>query len=402
MYADISLKREIYGTEEHTMLRDTLKEFIKKDVAPFTDEWEEQGYVSREVWTKAGELGLLCMDMPFEYGGGGLDFSFNALVAEEMNKSGCTGPGFFLHSDIVAPYILKYGTEEQKQRYLPKMATGEWIAAIGMTEPHCGSDLQALRSKAEDKGDYYLVNGSKTFITNGYMCDFAIIAVKTNPGTPEEGISLLFVESDMPGFTKGQPFKKMGMKGNDTCELFFEDVMVPKKNLLGEEGKGFVYMMTELARERLVVALGAIGGAEGALEDTIQYCLERRAFKQPIAGFQNTQFKLVECATQLQLNQTFVDRCTALLCKHELSAEMGSMAKYAATEMHWKVADECVQLHGGYGYMWEYGITRQLADSRVTRIYAGSNEVMKIVVARGMLKEYFAEVRRARKKKAMA
>jgi acyl-CoA dehydrogenase len=397
MYADIKLAREVYGTEDHEMVRQTMIDFINKEVIPYHDGWEKQGHVSYELWKKAGELGLLCIDMPVEYGGSGLDFSFSAMFMEELAKRGCTGPGFFLHSDIVAPYILKYATEAQKQKYLTKMCSGESIAAIGMTEPSCGSDLQALQTKAVDMGDHYLVNGSKTFITNGYMCHFAIVAVKTNSGTPSEGISLLFMDADSEGFTKGKPFEKMGMKANDTCELFFEDVKVPKENLMGEEGQGFIYMMTELARERLVVALSAIGGAEGALEDTIAYTLERRAFKQPIAGFQNTQFKLAELATQLQIHQAFVDRCIALCAKHKLTPELGSMAKYTASEMHWKLADECVQLYGGYGYIWEYSISRQLADSRVARIYAGTNEIMKLLIARGLLKEYFAEVRRKRK-----
>lgn len=399
MYADIKLPREVYGTEEHEMVRQTMIDFINKEIAPYHDEWEKQGHVSYELWKKAGELGLLCMDMPVEYGGAGFDFSFSAMFMEELAKRGCTGPGFFLHSDIVAPYVLKYATEAQKQKYLTRMCSGEWIAAIGMTEPSCGSDLQALQTKAVDMGDHYLVNGSKTFITNGYMCHFAIVAVRTNSGTPDEGISLLFIDADSEGFSKGQPFHKMGMKANDTCELFFEDVKVPKENLMGEEGKGFIYMMTELARERLVVGLMAIGGAEGALEDTIAYTLERRAFKQPIAGFQNTQFKLAELATQLQIHQTFVDRCTALCAEHKLTPELGSMAKYTASEMHWKLADECVQLHGGYGYIWEYPISRQLADSRVARIYAGTNEIMKLLIARGLLKDYFAELRRKRKAK---
>ncbi len=402
MYSDISLEREVYGSEDHKMVQQTIVDFIQKEIKPYHDEWEKQGHVSYELWKKAGDLGLLCMDMPVEYGGAGFDFSFSAMFIEELVKHGCTGPGFFLHSDIVAPYILKYGNEAQKQKYLNGMATGDMIAAIGMTEPSCGSDLQALRTRADDMGDHYLVNGSKTFITNGYMCHIAIIAVKTNVGTPEEGISLLLIDTDSEGYTKGQPFEKMGMKANDTCELFFEDVKVPKENLLGEEGKGFIYMMTELARERLVVGLMAVGGAEGALEDTIKYTLERRAFKQPIAGFQNTQFKLSELATQLQIHQTFVDRCTALLAQHKLSPELGSMAKYTATEMHWKLADECVQLHGGYGYMWEYPISRQLADSRVARIYAGTNEIMKLLISRGLLKEYFSELKKKRKEKLAA
>lgn len=276
------------------------------------------------------------------------------------------------------------------------MATGEIITAIGMTEPNCGSDLQAIRTTAVDKGDHYLVNGQKTFITNGYMCDMAIVAVKTNSGTPNEGVSLLIMESRWEGFEKGVPFKKIGMKAQDTCELFFDNVKVPKENLLGKEGEGFMIMMTELARERLSVALAAIGGAEGAIEETIAYTSTRTAFKQPIAGFQNTQFKLAEAAAQLQTHQAFVDRCTEDLSQHKLSAESASMAKFSASDMHGKVVDDCLQLFGGYGYMWEYPIARMYADNRVARIYAGTNEIMKLVVARGLFKELFAQMKEMR------
>ncbi|MEO8774331.1 MAG: acyl-CoA dehydrogenase family protein [Gelidibacter sp.] len=398
MLQNVLLERKIYASEEHKMMQGMIQDFIKNELLPQVETWEEQGMVSREIWKRAGDLGLLCIDMPEAYGGSGLDFSFSALFLEELAKKGISGPGFSLHSDIVAPYILKYGTDAQKELYLPIMATGEIITAIGMTEPNCGSDLQALRTTAVDKGDHYVVNGQKTFITNGYLCDMAIIAVKTNSGTPDEGVSLLIMESKWEGFEKGVPFKKIGMKAQDTCELFFDNVKVPKENLLGKEGEGFVIMMTELARERLSVALAAIGGAEGAIEDTIEYTSTRTAFKQPIAGFQNTQFKLAEAAAQLQIHQAFVDRCTEDLSQHKLSAESASMAKFSATDMHSKVVDECLQLFGGYGYMWEYPIARMYADNRVARIYAGTNEIMKLVVARGLFKELFAQMKAMRKK----
>jgi len=375
-----------------------IQDFIKNDMLEQMDEWEEKGMVSREVWERAGALGLLCIDMPEKYGGSGLDFSFSALFVEELNREGITGPGFSLHSDIVAPYLLKYGTESQKQKYLPLMASGKMITSIGMTEPNCGSDLKAIKTSAVDKGDHYVVNGQKTFITNGYMCDMAIVAVKTNVGTPKEGVSLLLMEIEMEGFEKGIPFKKIGLKAQDTCELFFDNVKVPKENLLGEEGIGFKIMMTELARERLAVALAAIGGAQGAIEKTIAYTTTRTAFNQPIAGFQNTQFKLAECATQLQLHQSFLDACTALVATHQLTAQSASMAKYAATEMHGKVVDECLQLFGGYGYMWDYPIARMYADNRVARIYAGTNEIMKVLIARGLFKELFEQMRAEEKK----
>ncbi|MBL4746634.1 MAG: acyl-CoA dehydrogenase family protein [Flavobacteriaceae bacterium] len=397
MLQDTLLKRNNYASEEHQMMREMIQDFISNEVIDHIDEWEKNGMVSREIWQRAGALGLLCIDMPAEYGGGGLDFTFNALLIEEFAKKGITGPGFSLHSDIVAPYILNYGTEAQKSEYLPKMATGEIITAIGMTEPNCGSDLKALRTTAVDKGDYYLVNGQKTFITNGYMCDMAIIAVKTNPGTEKEGVTLLIMDSEMEGYEKGVPFKKIGMKSQDTCELFFDNVKVPKENRLGEERMGFKIMMTELARERLTVAITAVAGAEGAIEDTIAYTTERTAFKRPIAAFQNTQFKLAECATQVQIHQSFIDRCIVELSQHQLTAESASMAKYSATDMHGKVVDECLQLFGGYGYMWEYPIARMYADNRVARIYAGTNEIMKVLISRSLFKEMFANIRKAAK-----
>lgn len=397
MLQNVLLERKIYASEEHKMMQGMVQDFINNEISPQMEAWEKDGMVSRDIWKRAGDLGLLCIDMPEQYGGSGLDFSFSALFLEELAKKGISGPGFSLHSDIVAPYILKWGTDAQKEKYLPIMATGEMITAIGMTEPNCGSDLQALRTKAVDKGDHYLVSGQKTFITNGYLSDMSIVAVKTNSGTPEEGVSLLIMESKWEGFEKGVPFKKIGMKAQDTCELFFDNVKVPKENLLGQEGQGFIIMMTELARERLSVALAAIGGAEGAIEDTINYTSTRTAFKQPIAGFQNTQFKLAEAAAQLQIHQAFVDRCIEDLSQHKLSAESASMAKFSATDMHSKVVDECLQLFGGYGYMWEYPIARMYADNRVARIYAGTNEIMKLVVARGLYKELFAQMKAMRK-----
>ncbi|MDG1730833.1 MAG: acyl-CoA dehydrogenase family protein [Algibacter sp.] len=397
MLQHVLLERDIYASEEHKMMRDMIQDFIKNEILDHIETWEKNGMVSRDIWKRAGALGLLCIDIPEHYGGSGLDFSFSALFIEELAKEGITGPGFSLHSDIIAPYLLKYGTEAQKETYLPIMASGKLITSLGMTEPNCGSDLKAIKTNAVDKGDHYLVNGQKTFITNGYMSDMSIVAVKTNVGTKKEGVSLLIIESTSEGFEKGLPFKKIGMKAQDTCELFFDNVKVPKENLLGEEGLGFKIMMTELARERLTVALQAIGGAEGAIEKTIAYTSTRTAFNQPIAGFQNTQFKLAECATQLQVHQAFLDRCTRLLSNHELTAESASMAKYSATEMHSKVVDECLQLFGGYGYMWDYPIARMYADNRVARIYAGTNEIMKLLIARGLFKELFQEMKANKK-----
>jgi acyl-CoA dehydrogenase len=387
MLQNILIQRKIYDSEEHKMMRAMIQEFIANDILDQLEEWEKNGMVSREIWKRAGELGLLCLDIPEEYGGGGLDFTFNALLIEEFAKKGITGPGFSLHSDIVAPYLLYYGTETQKQKYLPLMAKGEMITAIGMTEPNCGSDLKALRTTAEDKGDHYLVNGQKTFITNGFMCDMAIVAVKTNHNTEDEGVTLLIMESSMQGFNKGIPLKKIGMKSQDTAELFFDNVKVPKENRLGDEKAGFKMMMQELARERLTVGIFAVGTAEGAIENTLDYTTKRTAFDMPISGFQNTQFKLVECATQMQIHQAFMDRCIELLVNQKLTAESASMIKYSATDMCGKVVDECLQLFGGYGYMWDYPIAHMYADNRVARIYAGTNEIMKIVIARKLFKD---------------
>lgn len=386
MLQNILMERKIYGSEEHKMMKEMIQEFIANEIMEQLDQWENEGMVSREIWKRAGDLGLLCIDIPEMYGGGGLDFTFNALFIEEFAKKGISGPGFSLHSDIVAPYFLKYGTEEQKIKYLPQMSKGIMITAIGMTEPNCGSDLKALRTTAEDKGDHYLVNGQKTFITNGYMCDMAIVAVKTNVKTNDEGVTLLIMESSMQGFSKGVPFKKIGMKSQDTCELFFDNVKVPKENRLGDEKMGFKIMMEELARERLTVGVTAVATAEGAIENTIAYTTQRTAFNTKIAGFQNTQFKLAECTTQLQIHQSFLDRCIASLVEHNLSTETASMIKYSATDMCGNVVDECLQLFGGYGYMWDYPIARMYADNRVARIYAGTNEIMKIVIARGLFK----------------
>lgn len=402
MYADLQIKRDIYDSDEHRMLRETVQEYVRQHVLPYREEWEEESCCSREAWLKAGELGLLNLSISDQYGGGGLDFSFSALLIEEMSKMGPDSPGISMHSDIVAPYIEQYGSEEQKMHYLPKMATGELIGSLGMTEPSTGSDLQAIKTNAIDQGDHWLLNGSKTFITIGYSSDFTLVACKTRPGTDKEGVSMLIVDANLDGFSKGKPFKKLGLKTSDTCELFFEDVKVPKDRLLGQEGMGFIMMMTELPRERLTIALQSIGAAEGAIEEVINYTSERTAFKQPVAGFQNTQFKVTEAAMRLQLNQCYVDKCTELLKEHKLTPEQASVAKYTATEMQFDVLDQCLQLHGGYGYMWEYNICRMFADSRVSRIYGGTNEIMKVMISRKLFNNYFAEMKAKRKAKKMA
>lgn len=379
--------RDIYN-EEHEMFRQALYDFAQKEIVPHHPQWEKDKMVSKEAWKKTGEMGFLGMQVPEEYGGMGLkDWKYHTLVAEVLGRLMVTGPalGFVLHTDIVIPYILHYGTEFLKKKYLPKMVSGEYVGAIAMTEPNAGSDLQRISTTAVDMGDHYLVNGSKTFITNGYISDVCLVAVKTDPAQGAKGTSMLVMDNTMEGYSKGKPFQKIGMHAQDTCELFFDNVKVPKENLLGSTGQGFGYMMTELPQERLVVALGGISAAEGALETTIQYVKERNAFGKRIADFQNTQFKLAELATEVSVGRVFADRCVELHCKGELDSAMASQAKYYLTDLQCKVIDECVQLHGGYGYMWEYAVARAWADARAQRIYAGTNEVMKILISRKYL-----------------
>lgn len=371
---------------EHELFRSSVRKFLEIEAVPFHLQWEKAGQVDRELWNKAGEQGFLCPCTPEEYGGFGADWLYTAIVDEEIAYSGCTGIGWGLHSNIVGPYVEHYGNEEQKLRYLPKMVTGECVTAIAMTEPGAGSDLQGIKTTAVLDGDHYILNGSKTFITNGQHADMIIVVAKTDPKGGAKGISLLMVDAGTPGFTKGSNLEKVGMKSQDTSELFFQDVRVPKENLLGEEGMGFVYLMQELPQERLGIAVGAISAAERALEITVEYVKERKAFSKPIAGFQNTQFKLAEMATELTVARAFLDRCMELHLEGQLDAPTASMSKLHCTDLQCKVLDECVQLHGGYGFMWEYTVARGWADARVQRIYGGTNEVMKLVIGREVLK----------------
>lgn len=371
---------------EHELFRSSVRKFLEIEAVPFHLQWEKAGQVDRELWNKAGEQGFLCPCTPEEYGGFGADWLYTAIVDEEIAYSGCTGIGWGLHSNIVGPYVEHYGNEEQKLRYLPKMVTGECVTAIAMTEPGAGSDLQGIKTTAVLDGDHYILNGSKTFITNGQHADMVIVVAKTDPKGGAKGISLIMVDTGTPGFTKGSNLEKVGMKSQDTSELFFQDVRVPKENLLGEEGMGFVYLMQELPQERLGIAVGAISAAERALEITVEYVKERKAFSKPIAGFQNTQFKLAEMATELTVARAFLDRCMELHLEGQLDAPTASMSKLHCTDLQCKVLDECVQLHGGYGFMWEYTVARGWADARVQRIYGGTNEVMKLVIGREVLK----------------
>ncbi|HYW93592.1 MAG TPA: acyl-CoA dehydrogenase family protein [Gammaproteobacteria bacterium] len=371
--------------EEHEIFRSTVRRFYEKEVVPYHEQWEDEGQVSRDLWRKAGDAGLLCMSVPEEYGGAAGDFLFSVVMMEEQARAGTSGPGFGLHNDIVAPYIYKYGNEEQHRRWLPKMAKGELIGAIAMTEPGTGSDLQAVRTTARREREHYVVSGQKTFITNGYMSELVIVVCKTDPGAGAKGISLIVVEAGSEGFEKGRKLKKVGMKAQDTAELFFNDVRVPKENLLGQEGQGFAYLMNELVQERLVIGINSICAAERTLEKTIEYTKERRAFGQPIAKFQNTRFKLAELKTNVTIGRIFIDHCIEQHLQGKLDVTTAAMAKYWCSEMQWALTDDCVQLHGGYGYMLEFPVAKAFVDGRVQRIYGGSNEIMKELISRAVI-----------------
>lgn len=378
------MPRTIFN-EDHEAFRNTVRRFFETEIAPHHEKWEEQQHLDRELWNKAGELGLLCCTMPEEYGGYGVDRLYSVILMEEQARVGDSASGFALHSDIVANYINNFGSEEQKQNWLPKMATGEAIGAIAMTEPGTGSDLQAVRTTAVEDGDDYVLNGSKIFITNGYLCDMAVVVAKTGDVKGGAGnVSLFIVEADREGFTKGKPLKKVGMKGQDTCELFFNNVRIPKSNMLGADGMGFIMLMKELAWERMMIAIICAAGAEFALATTVEYVKERKAFGKPVAAFQNTRFKLAEMRSEIQIGRVFVDRCIEQVVKGELSIEAACAAKYWVSDLLSNVVDECVQLHGGYGYMLEYPIARAYVDSRANRIYGGTNEIMKELISRSI------------------
>ncbi|MCO8084827.1 acyl-CoA dehydrogenase family protein [Acinetobacter lwoffii] len=375
---------QLFSTE-HDAFRETVRKFYEKEVIPHTERYESQQHVDRELWNKAGELGLLCATMPEEYGGSGVDRLYSMILIEEQAYAGDSATGFSLHSDIVANYLLNFGNEAQKQQWLPKMASGEVVTAIAMTEPGTGSDLQAVRTSAVLDGDDYVINGSKIFITNGYLCDMAIVVCKTgNNDKGSANLSLIMVEAERAGFSKGKPLNKIGMKGQDTCELFFDNVRVPTENLLGLEGMGFMMLMKELAWERLIVAIICQAGAEAAFAHTVKYTKERQAFGKSISHFQNTRFKLAELRTEIDVCRAYLDRCMQLQLKHELGVDAAAAAKYKISEMYSKVVDECLQLHGGYGYMLEYPIARAYIDNRANRIYAGTNEIMKELIARSI------------------
>ncbi len=368
---------------EHEEFRKTVRRFYAEEIVPHREAWEAQQHVDRKIWNRAGELGLLCATMPEEFGGAGADRLYSVVLMEEQSYAGDSGTGFSLHSDIVANYINNFGNKEQKAKWLPKMASGELISAIAMSEPGTGSDLQSVRTTAVADGDDYILNGGKIFITNGYLSDLVVVVVKTgNSGEGSKDISLIVVEADRPGFTKGKPLKKVGMHSQDTCELFFKDVRVPKSNLLGHPGMGFVMLMQELAWERLMIAITSIAGAEAALNQTLEYTRNRKVFGKPVAVYQNTRFKLAEMKAELAIGRVYVDRCIELVLKKKLGVDDAATAKYWASDLMCKVIDQCLQLHGGYGYMIEYPIARAWIDSRAQRIYGGTNEIMKELIAR--------------------
>ena len=383
----IADSRPAWMTEELSMLRDHIARFFQKEFVPHIQRWDEQGIVDRDAWIKAGQAGILCASIPAEYGGGGGDFRHEMVIEEEMARAGVTGIGNSVHSGIVAHYIFHYGSEAQKQKWLPRMATGELVGAIAMTEPGTGSDLQAISTQAKKLGDFYVINGQKTFLTNGQLANLICVVVKTDPSAGAKGVSLIMVETatveGAGGFHRGRNLEKIGLKAQDTSEVFFDDVKVPCENLLGEiEGLGFAQLMEQLPQERLIIAVSACVAMERALEFTRDYVKERKAFGKRIVDFQNTQFRLAERMTEAKIARVFVDDCAMKLLEGKLDASTAAMAKWWTTQKQCEIVDECLQFFGGYGYMMEYPIAKMYIDARIQKIYGGSNEIMKLLIAR--------------------
>jgi acyl-CoA dehydrogenase len=375
----------IQYTEEHRIFRQAVRKFFEKEVIPYVEEWEEAGIVPKSIWRKMGEQGFLCMNLAEEYGGAGADFLYSVILTEELAKTNHTGLAAPLHSDVVVPYINSFASEELKKKYLPGCISGEIITAVAMTEPNTGSDLAAIRTSAVEDGNEVIINGQKTFISNGINCGLVVLATRDpSVENPYQALDLYLVEEGTPGFEKGKKIKKVGWHSQDTAELFFSDCRIPKGNRLGQKGSGFMMLMDKLQQERLMCCIGAVAGAEYMLEITIQYCKERTAFGRPISKFQNTQFKIVEMATEVRLGRTFLDKLTMDHMEGKNVVVDVSMAKYWTTEMAMRVADQCVQLHGGYGYCEEYPIARAWRDTRVMSIFAGTNEIMKGIAAKFM------------------
>jgi alkylation response protein AidB-like acyl-CoA dehydrogenase len=377
------MKRDFF-TPDHEIFRDSVRRFVAEELVPHHADWEKAQRVPREVWRKAGDAGILCCDLPEEYGGAGADWLYNVIVIEELAYAGMSGPGFMVHSEMVAPYILAWGSEELKQTWLPKMASGEAIGAIAMTEPGAGSDVKSMRTRAVRDGDDYIVNGQKTYISNGQNCDFILLACKTNKDAGAKGVSIILTEADREGFTKGRNLEKIGLKAQDTSELFFADLRVPAANRLGEEGGGFKMLMTKLSQERLTQAIRSICVAEAAIAWTVKYTSERHAFGGTIADFQNTQFTLAQLSAETTALRVFTDWCIRSHIKGELTPVDAAKVKLLATDLHCKVVNECLQFYGGYGYMTEYPIARAYVDARITRIAGGAAEVMKQIIGRDL------------------
>ncbi len=382
-------QRDLFSAD-HEAFRDTVRRFIAREIAPFHDQWESDGVVPRELWRKAGAAGLLCCTVPERYGGAGADYLFDVVVFEEMARSGFSGPGFMIHCDLVATYVASFGSEQQKAHWLPRMVSGHAIGSLGMTEPHAGSDLKAIRTKAVRDGDDFVINGQKVFISNGQLCDVLVLATKTNSEAGAKGVTLFLVDTSLPGFRRGKKLRKLGMKAQDTSELFFDDLRVPASAMLGEEGRGFELMMTKLAQERLAQAIRSAAVAETVVQYTVEYTAQRKAFGKTIGEMQNTQFKLAELQTEAVVGRQFTDKCIATFIKGELSAVDAAMAKMWLSNMHCKVVDECLQLFGGWGYMWDTPIARAYADARVVKIAGGSIEVMKHIIGRDLFANYLA------------
>ncbi|MER5353784.1 acyl-CoA dehydrogenase family protein [Kitasatospora sp. NPDC002551] len=379
------MQRDLF-TDEHEDFRATVRAYLAKEVLPHCDRWEKAGIVDREAWLAAGRQGLLGLAVPEEYGGGGTaDFRYAAVLAEEFARAGASGLALGLHNDIIGPYLTSLATEEQKRRWLPGFCTGELITAIAMTEPGTGSDLQGIRTRAVDRGDHFLLSGAKTFISNGILADLVVVVARTTPEGGAHGLSLLVVERGMPGFERGRNLDKIGQKAQDTAELFFQDVRVPKENLLGELDQGFLYLMRNLAQERLTIAAAAIAGAEHLVEITTAYVKQREAFGRPLAKLQHVRFEIAELATECAVTRAFVDRCITEHNRCALTPADASMAKWWATELQKRTADRCLQLHGGYGYMAEYPVARAFTDGRIQTIYGGTTEIMKEIVGRSLL-----------------
>jgi alkylation response protein AidB-like acyl-CoA dehydrogenase len=375
------IERTLFNSE-HESFRDSIKQFADKEVVPHLQRWDEEGSVDRNIWRQCGDIGVLCPTVPEQFGGAAADRLFSMIVLEELAPLGGLGMSLSMHSDVVAPYLLAFGSSVVKETYLPRMVSGETIGALAMSEPSTGSDVKAVKTTATKVSDGYVINGSKIFISNGFECGLAVVVAKTHPAAGAKGISLFLVDAAMPGFKKGRKLKKVGLKAQDTAELFFDNVHVPQSHLLGEENKGFGYLMHELPWERMQIAIAAVASAELVLNLTIAYTRERRAFGHPVLDFQNTRFKLAELRSELQIAQVFVDRCMELELAKKLPPATAAMAKYWCTDLQCKVVDECVQLHGGYGFMQEYAVARAWTDARAQRIYGGTNEIMKDIISR--------------------